>query len=79
MSKQEEDLRAVAEGLTEALEMLYGKKMGFFLCVSPFDENQDVADYIANVAREDGIAWVRETVERLENNEDIPATVGGEQ
>ena len=74
--EQEEGLRVAATALEEVLAEIYGTKMGFFLCVSPFECETGVADYIANADRESGIKWLRETADRLSNNGDIPATKG---
>jgi len=78
MSKQasEELLRALAEGISEVLPKIYKKEMGFMLVVSPFGEDSPIADYIGNCKREDGIEWLRETADRLEQGQDIPTTKG---
>lgn len=76
MSRQHESgLRYVAEGLDESLELAYGKRMGFALVVFPFGAG-GVGDYISNGSREDIIKAIRETADRLEANEFIPATRG---
>lgn len=74
--EQEEALQAVAEGIDDCLNEIYGKNMGFLLLVARFEEDDNWADYIGNAKREDAILWLRETADRLENNEVIPATEG---
>ena len=75
-------MRAVAEGLDEALQIAYDKKMLFFLCVSPEEKREGdesgegIADYISNAARAECIAWLRETADRLESGDVIPAGGG---
>lgn len=73
---QEESLRIIADSIAEILPKIYGQEMGFFLCVTPLNEKDGIADYIANCVREDGIEWLRETADRLENNEEIGAIEG---
>lgn len=76
--KQEEGLRIAANMLEEFLEAIYAEKMGFSLIVFPQGENDEaVADYIANCHRGDMIDFLRSTADRLEKNQDIPAG-GGE-
>lgn len=43
--------------------------MAFFLIVSPYGA-PGISNYIANAAREDGIALLRATADRLERNQD---------
>lgn len=50
--------------------------MGFTLVVSPFNQPNSISDYIGNISREDVIDLMRQTADRLENNQDIPATKG---
>lgn len=77
--KQEHELREVAKILTKKLRRAYGEDMGFFLVVTPFKQNEPVSDYISNIHRESGIAVLRDTADRLETNETIPASIGGAQ
>jgi hypothetical protein len=73
--RQEKGLRAIAETLDEALGFLYGERMGFALVVFAFNET-GIADYVSNSERKDVIDAMRETAERLEKKEDIPAIQG---
>lgn len=77
MGTPDEDyyLRAVAEGIDEALEEVYGRRMGFALVVFPFGAG-GVGDYISNGPRVDIIKAIRETANRLESNQDIPVAKG---
>ncbi len=68
-------MRALATALSELLNEEYGKKMGFFLVVGP-EGTGGVSDYIGNITRGTGIEWMKETIERLEKNQDIPVTQG---
>jgi hypothetical protein len=74
--KQEELMRAVAQGVGEALEMVYGQKMGFVLVATPFDESNTISDYIGNIDRKNTIELMRQTADRLEKNQTIPAAQG---
>jgi hypothetical protein len=79
MSNQEEGLRVIAGMLDEILLQVYGQKMGFFLVTTPFDTDDAIADYIGNAERKESVEWMKETIDRLEKQELIPATVGGKQ
>lgn len=79
MIDQEEGMRKLAKATEEYLNGLYGEKMGFFICVSPYTYDSGVADYVSNTDRRDAIEWLRETADRLEQNQDIPATQGQKQ
>ena len=77
--KQEELMRELAGLISEGLDLIYEEKMGFFLVVSPMSTEESIADYIGNCDRRDSIAWMKETVQRLEGKEDIPATEAPQQ
>lgn len=75
--QQEEVMRALAKGIEEGLEMVYGRHTGFYLVAIPFGDGSDgVSDYIGNIDRTDAIAALRATADRLEKNQTIPATQG---
>ncbi|MDO6426208.1 hypothetical protein Q4489_04250 [Thalassotalea sp. 1_MG-2023] len=74
--RQEACMRKVAQGINEALEITYGQKMGFVLVATPFNESNAISDYIGNIDRENVIELMRETADRLEQNQTIPATQG---
>ncbi len=76
MTIQEETLRQLAQKIDDVLEMAYEQKMGFFLTVAPFNADAGISDYIGNSDRETAIKWMRETADRLEKNQTIPATKG---
>lgn len=67
----EQQLRQIAHGLDEIMKELWGRK-GFCLIVFDFNE-PGVSNYISNANREDMIKSLKETIERFENNEIIPA------
>lgn len=75
---QEEGLRDIAKAAVESLNILYGQKMGFLILAAPFGdgEEQGVGDYIGNTTRESAIKLMRETANRLDNNDTIPASKG---
>lgn len=73
---QEDVMRSLAQGVEEGLEMIYGKKTGFVLVVTPFNESNSVSDYIGNIDRTNTIELMRQTAERLEKNQTIPASQG---
>jgi hypothetical protein len=74
--KQERELREVARFISRKLRRVYGEEMGVFLTVTPFKQSEPVSDYISNIERKDGIAALRDTADRLETKETIPASVG---
>ena len=80
MATKEENrkMRALGEYLDKKLKNIYGRETGFFICVCPFvGDNEDefpdgvIADYLSNCKREDGIAWMKGTVKRFEENDGI--------
>jgi hypothetical protein len=73
---QEIALKDIGRALSEVLSELYGQEMGYLLVVSPLNTPMPVADYISNADRESGIEWLRETADRLDANQDIPASIG---
>ena len=75
-TRQEAEIRELAKLMDEVLEIIYGQRMGFFLCVSPFGDEHRSADYISNSERASGIRWMKETIERFEKREEIPVTEG---
>lgn len=77
---QEQALKDLGHKIKRQLKKAYGTDMGFFLLVTPFNEKPgQVADYISNVRREDGVATLRDTADRLERAQTIPAAKGGVQ
>jgi hypothetical protein len=74
--QQEKKMRDIARLLEKKLKQAYGVKMSFLLVTQPYGEGDKVSDYIGNLARESGIGVLRETADRLERNETIPAAQG---
>ena len=74
---REQGMRDLAKGIEDRITTIYGQKMGFFLCLSPFDSKSRIADYISNSERETVIEWMKETIQRFENNESITDSLGG--
>lgn len=78
--EQERQMRKLAKKLKQQLRKMYGQEMSFFLVTAPFGDGQEaVADYISNAHRADGIRMLRETADRLDQGQDIPAAQGAEQ
>ena len=65
-------IREIAAFLNEELAEIYDCDMGFFLNIGPMEaEGAGVADYVSNCTRETAIEWMKETIQRFENNEVI--------
>lgn len=73
---QEEGLRILADFIKEGLQEVYGEDMVFMLNIARPNEQKGVSDYISNGTRSDCIRWMKETIERFEQNETIPASIG---
>ena len=74
--EQEAHMREIGRHIEAVLASIYGKHMGFFLVVSPFEEKDTIADYIGNADRESAAKWMRETAKMLESDKVIPHTKG---
>jgi len=72
---QEKDLKEIATKISNELELIYDKKMGFALLVFEFFD-AGIGDYVSNAERKDMIDALRETADRLERKQDIPKTIG---
>ena len=70
MDKTEEIMRYAAKSIEE-----YFPDMAFILLVFEFGDNK-IGNYISNAERKSMIKVLRETADRLEFNQDIPATEG---
>lgn len=78
------NLRQLAANLEKALSAIYGEeRMAFLLTVTRFDKGGETvdnnADYIGNMGRESSVPMLKELAERLEKNQDIPATQDDEK
>lgn len=73
--KTESTLRVMGKAIEEFLENEISIKLGFALIVFEFNK-PGLGNYISNGKREDMIKALKETVERLEGNEDISAAIG---
>lgn len=73
--KHTEMLDAIGEGLSEALEEIYGKKVGFAFFMFEFG-SKTPGDYVSNAKREDMIKFMRELADRLEKRDYIPRSIG---
>lgn len=72
------DIRYTEEKMREAgraIESIMPKGLGFALVVFDF-KNPGIGNYISNAQRPDMVKSLRETANRLENNEDIPPATG---
>jgi len=63
-------MKELGAEINEALEATFGKK-GFALIVFDFNK-PGISNYVSNAKREDMIAALRETADRIEKNQDIP-------
>ena len=71
-------MQSIAETMEEIIVEVFGKRMGF--CVMLYEWHEPgVANYVSNSKREDMIHALRELADVLENNEDMPPTIGGKQ
>ena len=76
--QEEQLLRELAGIVSTILSDGYKQEMAFMLVATPFGlDNNSVSDYIGNMARGSSIELLRELADRLEKNQDIPASVGG--
>lgn len=66
----------LAQRIKEVLDFEFGLEMGFALFVFGFGEDCHDSHYISNAQRKDMIKMIRETAERLENNDDMGPVVG---
>lgn len=80
---QDRFLRKLANVLDEVLAQEFEHRIGFALFVFEFESDKDdkaaldkAANYISNGRREDMIKFLRESADRLENNEDIGVSIG---
>jgi len=70
----EKVLRGLAKVVDGGLKN-FAPGFGFSLIVFKFNE-PGISNYISNAKRTDMIKALKETVERLEKGQDIPATIG---
>jgi hypothetical protein len=75
LQKTEETMRGLAQGIDEVLEKATGQKKGFALVVFEFGQ-PGLGNYISNARREDMVAALRETADRIEKRETIPPAQG---
>lgn len=73
---QEHEMRRLAKYVEKTLKRMYGIKMGFALITFPFGSDDRTSDYIGNCDRTSMIKALRETADRLERKQDIPASKG---
>jgi hypothetical protein len=62
-------MRALGEGLDEATQIIWRRRIGFTLLTFDFNK-PEIANYISNAKREDMIIGLRKTADRLESNMD---------
>jgi hypothetical protein len=75
--EMESFMQFLARNIDHDTRQLYGKK-GFVLLLFEFGEPA-IANYVSNANRQDIIKTLRETADRLEKSEDMPAVIGGVQ
>jgi len=76
--KTEAIMRQIGLTIEDILQDVSLEKMGFCLIVFEFNK-PGISNYISNAQRLNMIEALKETVDRLEKNQDIPATIGGVQ
>lgn len=70
-------MQSMARVIDAALQEELGRKVGFALLLFDFDAAEGTAgNYISNVERGSMIKALRESANRLEQNQDIPRTIG---
>lgn len=80
--KNIQDTERFMAGLVNAMDATlketFDQEVGFALILFDFYK-PGIGNYVSNAEREGMIKTLRETADRLENNEDIPPTKGGVQ
>ena len=71
-------MAGLANAMDATLRETFDQYVGFALILFDFYK-PGIGNYVSNASREDMIKTLRETAERIENNEDIPPTKGGVQ
>lgn len=66
-------MRGLGTGVDEAAEHVMGRKMAFVVLLADFGTDLATGNYVSNIKREDVIKMLRETANRLEKRQDIPA------
>ena len=74
--QEEAKMRFLADTLDDVLKGLFGPETGFALITFKFKQT-GTANYISSGTRDDMTQFLRETLERLERQETIPAGIGG--
>ena len=69
MAEMKNDLTRLANIIERNLELIYGQRMGFAFFCFEFGKS-GIADYLSNGQREDMVTAIKETLLRLENNQD---------
>lgn len=74
-SRTENILQGLAAAIDDVLQKETGRRMGLVLLV--FDPaTPKIGNYISNCSRADMITCMRETADRLDDGEDMPAPIG---
>jgi len=72
-----EFMQNMAHAIDIALREKLGRKIGFALLLFDFDAANGIAgDYVSNAERGSMIRALRESADRLEQNQDISETIG---
>lgn len=72
---RELNMRILARDIQERL----GNQVGFTLLVFPLNTVSGQMSYISTTKRQDMLAALKDVIAQLENNEDMPAAMKGEQ
>lgn len=62
--KLSQKLQALANGLEDVLDEIYGARVGFVIVVTPFGKAKSEAQYISNTKREDGVDMLKTLFKR---------------
>ena len=76
MAIYEEAMQNFARELSEVLDKLHGKHIGFTLITFDYDDPNGATNYISNADREDMILALGELIKVLKDHKDMPSSVG---
>ena len=67
----EPELRVVMQRVAKACDDALPPRSGFIVLAAPFHQGGS-AQYVSNAERTDCLSWLKETVERFEQHEEVP-------
>ncbi len=72
MSKTQEIMNGIGEGIEESLKTLFGRKLGFALFVFPLNDPEAAGNYVSNADRLDMVKALKFIIEHLDEGVVIP-------